>query len=99
MAQYSLRPYLARITYINTDNEVNQVKSRRAHQTRPKDNSYRNCSAAWSGAPCGPGNGVSETLFPLGSLFAYRGTPAGICSPIHPTVRIWPLQTNIYSGS
>jgi hypothetical protein len=53
-----------------------QAKSRRAHQRRPKDNSQRNCSAAWSGAPCGPGDdgdfGISGSLFPLSSPFAYR---------------------------
>jgi hypothetical protein len=42
----------------------------------PKDNSQRNCSAAWSEAPCIPGDdrdfGISESSFLLGSLFAYR---------------------------
>jgi hypothetical protein len=36
--------------------ELNEQKSLRAHRTRPKDNIQRNCSAAWSGAPCGPGD-------------------------------------------
>jgi hypothetical protein len=48
---------------------------------RPKDNSQRNCSAAWSGAPCDPGDdedsGISESLFSLDSLFAYRGAQNG----------------------
>jgi hypothetical protein len=52
-----------------------QAKSRRAHQRSPKDNIQRNCSAAWSGAPCGPGDGgnfgMSEKMLPLGSPFAY----------------------------
>jgi hypothetical protein len=58
-------------------------KSRRAHQTRPKDNSQKNCSAAWSGAPCGTGDdgdfGISGSLCPLGFPFAYRyrGTQNG----------------------
>jgi hypothetical protein len=62
----------------STDNCCNweqQAKSQRAHQTRRKDNSQRNYRAAWSGAPCGPGDdgdfGISESLFPLGSPFAY----------------------------
>jgi hypothetical protein len=60
-----------------------RLKSRRAYQTRPKDNSHRNCSAVWSGTPRGPGDngdfGLSESLFPLGSPFAYgcRGTQNG----------------------
>jgi hypothetical protein len=41
----------------------------------PKDNIQRNCSAAWSGTLCGPGDDgdfdILESLFPLGSPFAY----------------------------
>jgi hypothetical protein len=40
----------------STENYCNweqQAKSRRARQTRLKDNTQRNCSAAWSGASCG----------------------------------------------
>jgi hypothetical protein len=85
--------------------ERNKQKSRRAHQTRPKDNIQRNCSATWSGTPCGPGDGedfgISESLFPLGSPFAYRyrgkHKTAGNCSPIHPTIRMWPPQTTTCS--
>jgi hypothetical protein len=47
----------------NCCNWVQQAKSGRAHQTRSKDNSQRNCSTAWSGAPCGPGDvdsGISK---------------------------------------
>jgi hypothetical protein len=46
-------------------------------------NSQRNCGVAWSGAPWGTGGdadfGISESLFPLGSPFAYgyRGTQNG----------------------
>jgi hypothetical protein len=81
----------------NCYNWTQQAKNQRAHQIRPKDNSQRSCSAASSGAPCDPEDdgdfGISESLFPLGSPFAYgyRGTQmAGNCSPIHPTVQIWP---------
>jgi hypothetical protein len=56
-------------------NWAQQAKSRRAHHTRPKDNSQINCGAAWGGAQCGPGDdgnfGISESLFQLGSPFAY----------------------------
>jgi transposase len=45
--------------------------------------------------------GVSGSLLPLGSPLL-TGTEehktAGNCSPIHPTVRIWPPQTNTCSG-
>jgi hypothetical protein len=50
----------------NCYNWAQQGKSRRAHQRRPKDNSQRNCSAAWNGAPCGTGDvgdfGISEVF-------------------------------------
>jgi hypothetical protein len=67
----------------NCCNWAQQAKSRRAHQTRPKDNIQRDSSATWSGTPCGPGDygdfGISESSFPLGSPFAYgyRGTQNG----------------------
>jgi hypothetical protein len=72
-------------------------KSRRAHQTRPKDNSQRNCSAAWSGAPCGPGDdgrfwNVGKfvlVVFPV-CLRVRRNQNVWNCFPIHLTVRISP---------
>jgi hypothetical protein len=79
----------------NCCNWAQQAKSRRAHQTRPKDNIQRNCNAAWSGALCGPeddGNfGISEICSrwvpPLLTGTEEHKT-AGNCYPIHPTVRI-----------
>jgi hypothetical protein len=69
-----------------------QAKSRRAQQIRPKDNNQKNCSAAWSGEPCGSGDGdfgISESFFPLGSPVVLKRTAGNYC-PIHPTFRIWP---------
>jgi hypothetical protein len=81
-------------------------KSRRTHQTRPKDNIQRNCSTAWSGAPCGPAHdGHFWDIGKVCSCWVPRfltGTEehkmAGNCSPIHPTVRIWPPQTTTCLG-
>jgi hypothetical protein len=74
---------ISRAVAENCRNWTQQIKSRRAHQTRQKDNSQRNCSAAWSGAPRDPGDdgdcGISKNLFPLGSPFGYgcRGKQNG----------------------
>jgi hypothetical protein len=73
-----------------------QANKRRANHTRLKDNCQRNCSAASSGTPCGTGDGdfgMSESLFPLGSPFAYRyrGRQNGWELPsVQPRVQIWP---------
>jgi hypothetical protein len=91
----------------NCCNWAQQTKSRRAHETRPKDNSQRNCSAVWSGAPCGQGDDVafaiSESLFPLGSPFAYgyRGIQNGwelLCHSNCSPALAPPPQTTTCSG-
>jgi hypothetical protein len=67
-----------------TENCCNWAQKVNKHiKSDRENNSRRNCSAAWSGAPCGPGDdgdfGITENLFPLGSPFAYRyrGTQNG----------------------
>jgi hypothetical protein len=71
----------------NCCNRAQQARSRRAHQTRPKDNIHRNCCAAWSGAIWGSGDdgdfGISESLFPVCLRIQRNIKTDGNCSLIH----------------